>query len=67
MRAKLQQNEEVRQAVESTFGLDFTHQPVDENGRPQPDSPTLPASVYCRLWTDLRDELLRSRDTPPIT
>ena len=57
MRAKLEQNGEVRRALDATRGLRLTHELVDENGAPVPDSITLPAAVFCAIWTRLRDEV----------
>ncbi len=56
MRAKLEQCAEVRAALLATRGLRLTHELVDEEGTPVPDSLTLPASVFCAIWTKLRDE-----------
>ena len=56
-RAKLGQNEEVRRALIETVGLTLTHELVDESGAPVPDSRTLPAAVFCAIWTKLRDEI----------
>jgi hypothetical protein len=54
MRAKLEQNPEVQRALEATDDLVFTHVLLDENGQPYPDSLTLPAAVFCAIWTELR-------------
>jgi hypothetical protein len=59
MRAKLEQNAEVRRALLETAGLVLTHELVDESGGPVPDSRTLPAAVFCAIWTKLRAEALR--------
>ncbi len=56
MRAKLEQNASVQRALEATYDLVFTHVLVDETGRPYPDSLTLPAAVFCAIWTELRVE-----------
>jgi len=53
MRAKLEQNTEA--------GLVLTHELVDESGVPVPDSRTLPAAVFCAIWTNLRDEAMRDQ------
>jgi len=58
MRAKLDQNPDVRRALLATAGLRLTHELVDETGGPVPDSLTLPASVFCAIWTRLRQEAL---------
>ena len=57
MRAKLEQNAEVRGALDATRGLRLTHELLDENGARVPDSVTLPAAVFCAIWTRLRDEV----------
>ena len=57
MRAKLEQNPEVRAALRATRGLRLTHE-LMEDGKPVPDSLTLPAAVFCAIWTKLRDELV---------
>jgi hypothetical protein len=62
MRAKLEQNPEVQRALEATDDLVFTHILLDETGQPYPDSLTLPAAVFCAIWTELRrDFRLRLR------
>ena len=61
MRAKLEQNTEVRRALVETAGLVLTHELVDESGVPVPDSRTLPAAVFCAIWTKLRDEAMRDQ------
>jgi hypothetical protein len=61
MRAKLEQNAEVRRALLDTVGLVLTHELVDESG-PVPDSRTLPAAVFCAIWTRLRDEAARDKE-----
>jgi hypothetical protein len=64
MRAKLEQNPSVRSALLATDGLRLTHELVDDQGARVPDSLTLPAAVFCAIWTRLRDELASSsRDT----
>ena len=62
MRAKLEQNADVRRALVETAGLALTHELVDEEGTPVPDSRTLPAAVFCAIWTKLRDEELRGNN-----
>jgi hypothetical protein len=59
MSAKLAQNEEVQRALEATDDLVFTHVLLDESGQPYPDSVTLPARVFCAIWTDLRRKWTR--------
>ncbi|MCA1645419.1 MAG: hypothetical protein LC797_08110 [Chloroflexi bacterium] len=54
IRAKLEQNPEVQRALEATDDLIFTHILLDETGKPYPDSATLPAAVFCAIWTELR-------------
>ena len=54
---KLEQNAEVRRALDATRGLRLTHELLDENGAPVPDSITLPSAVFCAIWTRLRDEV----------
>ncbi len=61
MRAKLEQNPEVRTALMATRGLRLTHELVDEEGKAVPDSLTLPAAVFCAIWTKLRDEIEAKR------
>ena len=64
IRAKLEQNAEVQRALEATDDLIFTHILLDETGAQYPDSLTLPASVFCAIWTELRrDWRLRSGST----
>jgi hypothetical protein len=58
MRAKLKQNPDVRRALRETAGLQLTHELVDGTGKPVPDSVTLPATVFCAIWTRLRQEAL---------
>jgi hypothetical protein len=57
MRAKLEQNPDVRAALLATRGLRLTHQLVDADGKPVPESVALPAAVFCAIWTKLRDEI----------
>lgn len=57
MRAKVEQNAEVRDALLAAHGLKLTHHLVDEKGDPVPDSLTLPAAVFCAIWTRLRDDV----------
>src|SRR6266550_7801233 len=57
MRAKLEQNPEVRRALLETAGLTLTHELVDDSG-PVPDSRTFPAAVFCAIWTRLREQIL---------
>ena len=38
-------------------GLALGSELVDESGAPVPDSRTLPAAVFCAIWTKLRDEI----------
>ena len=69
MRAKLMQNADVRRALLATADLRLTHELVDESGSPVPDSLTLPAAVFCAIWTKLRDEALSEaaiRDREPL-
>ncbi len=61
MRAKLEQNPEVRAALLATRGLRLTHELVDEEGKPIPDSLTLPAAVFCAIWTRLRADVEAAR------
>jgi len=56
IKAKLEQNKEVQRALEATDDLRLTHVLVDDNGQLVPDSLTLPAAVFCRIWTELRAE-----------
>lgn len=62
MRAKFEQNAEVRRALLETAGLVLTHELVDESGTPVLDSRTLPAAVFCAIWTKLRAEAIREED-----
>ena len=62
MRAKLEQNADVRRALLETAGLVLTHELVDEEGTLVPDSRTLPAAVFCAIWTKLRDEELHGNN-----
>lgn len=62
MRAKLEQDPRVRAALLATDGLRLTHELVDDEGRPVPDSLTLPAAVFCGIWTKLRSELVSEAD-----
>ena len=63
MRAKLAQNPTVQQALDATDALLLTHVLVDDQGHVLPDSRTLPAAVFCAIWTRLREE--RRRPTAP--
>jgi hypothetical protein len=60
MRAKLEQNGDVQAALVATVGLALTHDLIDADGRPVPDSITLPKAVFVATWTKLRDELTTS-------
>ena len=60
MRAKLEQNPDVREALRSTAGLRLTHDLVDERGDAVPDSLTLPKAVFVDIWMRLREELMTS-------
>jgi hypothetical protein len=57
MRAKLEQNPDVQDALRATDGLRLTHELVDEHGEPVPDSLTLPKAVFVEIWTRLRGEI----------
>ena len=57
MRAKLEQNPAVSDALRATAGLRLTHELVDQHGDPVPDSVTLPKTVFIEIWTDLRSEI----------
>ena len=57
MRAKLEQNPAVQEALRATAGLRLTHELIDEQGRAVPDSLTLPKAVFVDIWTRLRDEV----------
>src|SRR5579859_4623208 len=57
IRAKLEQNELVQRALAASSDLTFTHTVIGVDGRPLPDSVTLPARVFCNIWTRLRQEL----------
>lgn len=61
MRAKLDQNRDVKAALLATVGLRLTHDLIDEDGRPVPDSLTLPKAVLVKIWTKLRDKRTPSR------
>lgn len=60
MRAKLEQNPDVRRALLATGNLVLTHVLVDDQSQPVPDSKTFPATVFCGIWTRLRSELTKS-------
>ena len=60
MRAKLEQNADVQEALRATAGLRLAHELIDEKGDAVPDSLTLPKAVFVDIWTRLRDELLSS-------
>ncbi len=57
MRAKQMQNRCSSRAL-ATADLRLAHQFVDGSGSPVPDSLSLPAAVFCAIWTKLRDEAL---------
>jgi len=57
MRAKLEQNPAVQEALRATAGLRLTHELIDEQGQAVPDSLTLPKAVFVDIWTRLRDEV----------
>jgi hypothetical protein len=59
VRAKLEQNDDVRSALLATGDLVLTHFLVDEESQPVPDSKTFPAAVFCDIWTRLRSEITR--------
>ena len=59
-RAKLEQNPDVRRALLATSGLRLTHDLIDADGRPVPDSLTLPKEKFIEIWEGLRDELFAS-------
>ena len=61
MRAKLEQNSDVRAALRATNGLRLTHDLIDEKGEAVPDSLTLPKAVFVEMWTKLRAELTSRR------
>jgi len=56
IRSKAAQNGGVRLALRACAGLVFRH----DIGEPIPPTTSLPADVYCRILTELRDELLRT-------
>lgn len=60
IRARIEQSVGLRTVLASTDGLTLVH----DTGH-GPDSPTtsLPAAVFCRILTDLRDELLLSGES----
>jgi len=61
MRAKLMQNPIVEEALRATAGLRLTHELIDEQGNPVPDSLTLPKAVFVDIWMRLRDEVTLRR------
>jgi Bacteriophage protein GP30.3 len=67
MRAKLEQNPAVQDALRATAGLRLTHELIDEHGDPVVDSLTLPKAVFVDIWMRLRDEITVSAhgDAPP--
>jgi hypothetical protein len=70
MRAKLEQNPAVEDALRATAGLRLTHELIDEHRDPVSDSVTLPKAVFVDIWTRLRDEIASDRTDhtrPPTT
>jgi len=55
IRAKFYYNRGAQLALRATEGMELKH-----NVGPELPTTSLPASVFCRILTDLRDELLRT-------
>lgn len=60
-RAKLEQNRDVQAALFASSPLVLAHDLIEADGRPVPDSLTLPKAVFIETWTRLRSELLIER------
>lgn len=54
LRARFAQNEGLRHVLRSTAGLAIRHEP---GGGPEPAVTSLPAVEFCRIVTEIRDEL----------
>jgi hypothetical protein len=65
MRAKLDQNHQVQAALFASTPLLLTHDLIEADGRPVPDSLTLPKAVFVEMWTRLRREFLVARASAP--
>lgn len=56
IRAKLEQNPEVRELLLSTGNAPIIHDPKRRDGTSYPDSTTVPAVVFSRFLAELREE-----------
>lgn len=57
IRAKLEQNPEMAEEFIATYPRPIIH----DTGRPERSSTRLPASVFCRILTEIREELSRKK------
>ncbi|ANY16552.1 hypothetical protein [Bordetella pseudohinzii] len=61
IRVRIEQCIGLQRALLSTNGLDLVH----DTGRKEAPTTSLPATVFCRILTAIREELLRARLTAP--
>lgn len=61
IRARIEQSIGLQRALLSTSGLELVH----DTGRAEASTTSLPATVFCRILTAIREELLRARLTAP--
>lgn len=57
IRARIDQSMGLQKTLLSTSGLDLVH----DTGRAESPTTSLPATIFCRILSDLREELLRAR------
>jgi predicted NAD-dependent protein-ADP-ribosyltransferase YbiA (DUF1768 family) len=55
IRARFAQNEGLRHVLRTTAGMTLGHDP--NPGQPEPAVTSLPAAVFCRILTEIRDAL----------
>ncbi|WP_366140705.1 PAS domain S-box protein [uncultured Castellaniella sp.] len=59
LRARFDQNEGLRRVLQSTRGLDILHQTGEG---PEPDRTSLPAALFCRILSDIREASASPQD-----
>ena len=63
IRARIAQSPGLQAALLSTAGMTLVH----DTGQPEAPTTSLPASVFCRILTDVRNELLEAQQRSETT
>lgn len=58
IRAKIEQNTDVQEALERTRYRIYEHIPLKSDGTPYPESTTIPGAVFAHILSVLRDDWL---------